>query len=165
MILGSKKAEIDALLGKPVMSKNLLGLPGEKAWAYTLGDFSVIVGFLHETARYLAVKRRNGPGNSFSPAELGGVLALNAPASQWTLEKPDSPAKKVADPKRKTKIEVEPTTYFSFVEKDPKNKEKVLREIRGWMPGSKPHAFFYLPSIEGGQPLLVSEWAVDQKLG
>jgi len=165
MLLGSSKAELDRLLGKPVMARTMLGLPGEKAWSYTWGDFEIVVGFLNDIARYSAVKRRRGPNSPFTPAELAGILALNAPASLWSIEIPEAPVRKATEPRRKSKIEESPTAYFSLVEKDPKVKDKVLREIRGWMPGTKPYAFFYLPAYEAQPPLLVSEWGVNQALG
>jgi len=165
MLLGSTKAELDRLLGKPVMARNVLGLPGEKAWSYARGDFEIIVGFLNGVARYCAVKRRRGPNTALTAAELGGALALNAPASLWTIETPDVPVKKMQEPRRKTKIETPPASYFTYVEKDPKVKDKVLHEIHGWMPGGKPYAFFTLPTLDGQPPLLVSEWGVHQTLG
>ena len=165
MLLGSTKAELDRLLGKPVMARNVLGLPGEKSWSYAQGDFEIVVGFLNDIARYTAVKRRRGPNTQLSPAELAGVLSLNAPASLWTVETPETPKKPSAPARRKTATEPRVPTYFSHVEKDPKVKEKVIREVRGWMPGGKPYAFFYLPALDGQPPLLVSEWGVDQALG
>ncbi len=165
MLLGSTKAELDRLLGKPVMAQNVLALPGEKACSYPWGDFEVVVGFLNDLARYNAVKRRRGPNTPLSPAELAGALALNAPASLWSVEVPEVPVKKSPEPRRKTKVEEKPAAYFSYVEKDPKVKEKVVRELRGWMPGNQPYAFFYQPSFDGQPPLLVSEWGVHQALG
>lgn len=164
MLLGSKKSAIDALFGKPLMAKSLFGLPGEKAWAYPWGDFEIVVGFLNDLARYTAVKRRRGPNTPLSPAELSGALALDAPASLWTVETPETPTKKTADPRRKSRIEPRPTTYLSYVEKDGKAKDRILREIRGWMPGTEPYVFSYLPSLDGQPPLLVSEWGVAQAL-
>lgn len=164
MLLGSPKADLDKLFGKPVMARNILGLPGEKAGTYSWGDFEIIVGFLNDLARYVAVKRRRGPNSPLTPAELAGALSLHAPASTWTIEIPDAPAKKTPEPRRRTKIETPPTTYLSYVEKDPKAKDKVVREIRGWMPGNKPFAFFYLPALEGKPPVLASEWGVNQAL-
>lgn len=165
MLVGSTKAELDRLLGKPVMARTVLGLPGEKAWSYPWGDFEIVVGFLNELARYNAVKRRRGPNTPLSPAELAGALALNAPASLWSMEVPEAPAKKTPEPRRKMKVEEPPTTYFSYVEKDPRVKEKMLRELQGWMPGNQPYAFFYQPALDGQPPLLVSEWGVNQALG
>jgi len=165
MLLGSTKAELDRLLGKPVMGRNVIGLPGEKAWSYARGDFEILVGFLNDVARYNAVKRRRGPNTALTSSELGGALALNAPSSLWTIETPDVPLKKAPEPRRKTKTESLPASSFTYVEKDPKVKDKVLREIHGWMPGGKPYAFFYLPTLDGQPPLLVSEWGVHQTLG
>lgn len=164
MLLGSSKAELDRLLGKPVMARNVVGLPGEKAYLYRQGDFDIIVGFLRDVARYQAVVRTRGPQRALSPAELAGALALNAPASLWTTEIPSAPAKKTTPSRRKSQIEAPPTTYFSYVEADPKVKGKVVRELRGWMPGTSPYAFFYLPAMDGEPPLLVSEWGVQQAL-
>lgn len=165
MLLGSSKASLDKLFGKPVMARSVLGLPGEKVWSYPWGDFEVVVGFLNDIGRYAAVKKRRGPNTALTPAELSGALALNAPASLWTLEVPDAPAKKTPEPRRKPRIDEAPTTYFSHVEKDPKSKDKVLSEIRGWMPGNKPYAFFFQPALDGQPPVLVSEWGVNQALG
>lgn len=165
MLLGSSKTDVDLLLGKPVLAHNVLGLAGEKAWTYAQGDFAITVGYLNDIARYCAMKRRRGPGTEFTPAELAGVLAFNAPASLWTLEVPEAPKKPAAPPRRKPATETRPTTYLSHVEKDPKVKDRVLREIRGWMPGGKPYAFFFLPALEGQPPILASEWGVHQALG
>ncbi len=165
MLLGSTKTEIDRLLGKSVMAPSVLGLRGEKAWSYTQGDFEIVIGFLNDLARYSAVKRRRGPNTEFSPPELAGALSLNAPASLWTVETPEAPKKPAAQPRRKAATEPRFPSYFSYVEKDPKLKEKVIREVRGWMPGGKPYAFFFLPALNGELPLLVSEWGVAQALG
>lgn len=165
MILGSTKTALDRLLGKPVMTRTVFGLPGEKAWSYAWGDFDIVVGYLNDLARYMAVKRRRGPNTEFTPAELAGVLALNAPASQWTVDIPDAVKKPATPPRRKPATTGLPSQYFSHAEKDPKIKDKVLREIRGWMPGGKPYAFFYEPAQDGQPPLLVSEWGVHQAIG
>ena len=165
MLLGSTKSDLDATFGKPVIAPRLFDLPGEKTWKYPWGDFELVAGFLGTTCRYLAVKRRRGPDTSLTPAELAGALALNGPAALWTQEVPDAPAKKPVEPRRKPKIEPAPTTYLSLVERDPKVKDTVLREIRGWMPGAEPYAFFYLPALTGHPPLLVSEWGVHRALG
>lgn len=165
MLLGSKKPEIDRLLGKPVMARNIFGLPGEKAFRYRQGDFDVVVGYLGEFARYCATVRRSGPLKELSSSELAIVLSLNAPAALWTVEVPEASAKTSA--KGKTAKTTPPlrTTYLRYVERDPKVKEKILCELLGWMPARKAYAFFCLPAKEGQPPLLASEWAVNQALG
>lgn len=165
MLLGSSKSEVDRLLGRPVMARSVLGLKGEKAWAYGQGDFEILVGYLNDIARYCAMKRRRGPNTELTPAELAGALAFNAPASLWTIEIPDAPKKPATPPRRKPATESHPTSYLAYVERDPKAKDRVLREIRGWMPGGKPYAFFFLPALDGQPPILPSEWGVRQALG
>jgi len=169
MLLGSKKSEVDRLLGKPVMAPNLLGLnlAGEKAFRYGLGDFDILVGFFGDMARYMAVLRDGGPRVALSPSELSSALALNAPATLWTIEQadPPPPAKPVKGKKPPVKlIPKGATTYLSFAERDPKIKEAVTREIFGFAPGDAPYAFFYLPVLQGQPPVLPSEWTVNQKL-
>jgi len=165
MLLGSTKAELDRLLGKPVMARNIFGLPGEKAFSYSQGDFRVVVGFLHNIARYAAVVRDGGPNTNFTPAELAGALALNAPASLWTIEVPDAPKKAPPATRRKSATPPVPTSYLKYDEPSTKKKGPVETEIYGWMPGNEPYAFFYLPHLEGQPPLLASEWGVHQALG
>lgn len=167
MLLGSTKADLDTLLGKPTLARNVLGLnaSGEKAYAYAQGDFEILTGFLHGIARYCAVLRRRGPNQELTPVELAAALALNAPASLWTQDAPASPKKTASAPRRKPATEPRLTTYFTYVERDPKNKDRVLREIRGWMHDGKPYAFFHLAALDGQPPLLVSEWGVHQALG
>lgn len=165
MLLGSTKAELDKLLGKPVMARNVFGRPGEKAFSYSQGDFRVVVGFLHDIARYVAVLRDGGPNTSFSPAELAGALSLNAPASLWTIDVPDAPKKAPPPSRRKSATPPRPTTYLTYVEPSTKKSDPVGTEIHGWMPGKEPYVFFYLPQLEGQPPLLVSEWGVQQALG
>jgi hypothetical protein len=165
MILGSTKTEVDRLLGRPTLGRGLTGAPGEKTWAYAQGDFEILVGYLNAIARTMAVVRRRGPNTPLTAAELSGALALNAPASLWALEVPDAPAKKTPEPRRKPRIATSPTTYLSYVEKDPKAKDRVLREVRGWMPGTEPYVFFFLPSLDGQPPVLPSEWGVQQAIG
>ncbi len=165
MLLGSTKSEIDRLLGKPLMARNIFGLVGEKAFKYRQGDFDIVVGFLNEIARYCATVRRNGPLKELSSSELAIVLSLNAPASLWTIEAPETPAKTTAKGKAVKSTQPVRTTYLRYVERDPKVKEKVLCEIHGWMPARKAYAFFCLPALDGQPPLLASEWAVNQSLG
>lgn len=165
MLLGSTKTELDRLLGKPVMARNLFSLPGEKAFSYPQGDFRVVVGFLQDLARYAAVVRDGGPNKSFTPAELAGALALNAPASLWTIETPDAPKKAAPATRRKSATPPEPTSYFTYVEPSTKKNSPVQTEIHGWMPSGEPYAFFYLPHLDDQPPLLVSEWGVHQGLG
>lgn len=165
MLLGSTKAELDRLLGKPVMARNLFGLPGEKAYSYPQGDFRVVVGFLHDLARYAAVVRDGGPDTSLTPAELAGALALNAPASLWAIEVPDAPKKPAPATRRKPATSPRPTSYLRYVEPSTKKNGPVETEIHGWMPGNEPYVFFYLPHLAGQPPLLASEWGVHQGLG
>jgi hypothetical protein len=165
MILGSPKDTLDQLLGRPILGRTLTGTPGEKTWTYPQGDFDLTVGFVNDLARTMAAVRRRGPSAPLTAAELAGVLALNGPSSQWTLEIAAAPAKKGPEPRRKSRTAERPTTYLSLVEKDPKTKDRVLREIQGWMPGGEPYAFFFLPALDGQPPVLVSEWGVHQALG
>jgi hypothetical protein len=165
MLLGSKKPEIDGLLGKPIMARNIFGLSGEKAFRYRQGDFDVVVGYLNEFARYCATVRRSGPLKELSSSELAIVLSLNAPATLWTVEVPEASAKTSAKGKAVKTTPPLRTTYLRYVERDPKVKEKILCELLGWMPARKAYAFFCLPAKEGQPPLLASEWAVNQALG
>jgi hypothetical protein len=165
MLLGSTKPEIDRFLGKPLMARNIFGLAGEKAFKYRQGDFDVVVGYLNDLARYCAAVRRSGPLKEPSPSELSIVLALNAPAALWTIQVAEAPVKTPAKGKAIKATQPLRTTYLSYVERDPKVKDKVLREIQGWMPARKAYSFFCLPAIEGQPPLLASEWAVNQALG
>ena len=165
MLLGSTKPETDRFLGKPVMARNIFGLPGEKAFKYRQGDFDVVVGFLNDLARYCASVRRSGPLKELSPPELSMVLSLNAPAALWSLEVSAAPAKITSKGKSTRGTQPLRTTYLRYVERDPNIKEKVVCEIVGWMPARKAYAFFCLPALEGQAPLLATEWAVNQALG
>ncbi len=172
MILGTKKAEVDRLLGNPVLSTNILGLnhSGEKAFSYPQGAFEIIVGYINDMARYMALVRKRGPMVALTPSELSAALTLNAPAAMWTLETSAVPAPKRADSKSKAtpakiKAGAGPTTYLSYTERDPKIKDRVTKELFGWVPAASPYAFFYQPNLEGQLPLVPSEWAVEQKLG
>lgn len=170
MLLGSNKSEVDRLLGKPVMARNVLGLgpTGEKAYLYPQGDFDVLVGFFGDIARYMAVSRKKGPQVALSPAEVSSALALNAPAALWTIEQADPPPPAKAVKGKKTPVKIfpkGPTAYFAYAERDPKIKDTVTREIFGFAPANAPYAFFYLPVLANHPPILPSEWGVDQKLG
>jgi hypothetical protein len=79
MLLRATKPETDRFLGKPLMARNIFGLPGEKAFKYRQGDFDVVVGFLNDIARYCASVRRSGPLKEFSSPEL-------SLSSRWTLQ-------------------------------------------------------------------------------
>jgi len=143
-------------------------MPGDKAYQYGLGDFRLVVGYFDGLARYMAAHRARGPLVPLSPAELAAVLALNAPASQWEITLEEEPARKSGKSKKDSRRSAKgnpPTRYFTHVEKDPKEKNKVIREIFGWMPGDEPYAFFYLPSLGGSTPILPSEWGVQAALG
>jgi hypothetical protein len=173
VILGSTKEEVDRLLGKPVMEPNILGLnhAGEKTFAHPQGPFDVLVGYFDGIARTMAVIRRRGPLTPLAPSEISAALALNAPASTWKIERVPAPPKPSASAAKKTKKTTAkssrggPATYFSHIERDPKIKDRVTREMFGFMPGGAPWAFFYLPVVDGGMPLIPGEWAVAQKLG
>jgi hypothetical protein len=169
MLLTSTKSEIDRLLGKPVMGRNIFGLAGERAFKYRQGDFDIVVGFLNDVARYCASVRRSGPLKELSPSELAIVLSLNAPAALWTVEMAEAPAR-TARTTAKGKAAAKTTqplrtTYLRYVERDPKIKDKIIFEIQGWMPARKAYAFFCLPAMDGQPPLLASEWAVNQGVG
>ncbi len=160
-ILGSAKQSVDALLGHPVMARSLLGMTadGEKAYAYPQAGEDIIVGFLDDVARYLAVVRRKGPKTGFSPAEMASILALNGPQSAWKSERTDTktaPASKAKSVKKSSSPE-EPTTYFSL------NADG--RELVGWQPGGKPFVFFLLPSHPNQPHLLLNEWLVERAIG
>jgi hypothetical protein len=173
MVLGSNKASVDVRLGKPVMAQNVLGMThaGEKAWLYRHGAFDILVGFFHDIARYLVVRRTSGPQLPLAPSELAAALALNAPASQWVIEQgalPEPPKTAAAARKKKTPAKINPggpTTYFTYVETNPKDKNSVTRELFGFMPADEAFAFFSLPVLDDQPPLISSEWAVKQKLG
>lgn len=175
MMLGSTKAEVDRLLGTPLMAKNLLGLThaGEKAYRYRQGSFDVVVGFLGGIARYMAVVRARGPQVPLSPSELSAALALNAPASEWVMEASPTPPKKTASSTSASKSSKSAvkggrpvsSVYLSHIERDPKAKDRVLREMFGWASASSPYAFFHLPALSGQPPVLPDEWAVHQALG
>lgn len=170
MILGARKPAIDKMLGRPAMAGNLLDLTsaGEKASLYSMGPFELIVGYFGEVARYMAIRRRQGPRSRLTPTEMAAALSLNAPAALWTSqpgEAPQTPAKSTTKKTASTKAGPKsPTTYFSYVERDPKVKEKVTTELLGWQPAEGPYAFFYLPALDGAPPIIPAEWAVHQKL-
>lgn len=167
MLLGSPKSEMDRQLGKPVFAPNLLGIPGEKTYGYSLGAFEIQVGFVNDIARTMAVVRRQGPNTALTPAERSSALALNAPAASWTSE--TAPPAKVPASKSKTAskkgLTKPPTTYFSHSPRDPKTKEILTPELFGWAPGDKPFAFFHLPVLENQPPILPDEWSIRQRLG
>ena len=165
MLLGSTKPEIDRFLGKPLMARNVFGLTGEKAFKYRQGDFDVVVGFLNDLARYCASVRRSGPLKELSRSELSIVLSLNAPASLWSVEVSEAPARAALKGRSTKSIQPLRTTYLRYVERDPNIPGKVLCEIVGWMPPRKAYAFFCLPARDGQPPLLATEWAVNQALG
>jgi len=144
------------------MARSLLGkaASGEKAYAYSQAGDDIIVGFLGDVARYLAVVRKSGPKAGFSPAETSSILALNAPASKWKSEKsalrPTTPAKGSKTPRKTISPEV-PSTYYSLSD--------ASRDIVGWQPGDKPFLFFLLPSFPGQPHLLLNEWQVARSIG
>lgn len=144
------------------MARGLLGqtASGEKAYAYSQAGDDIIVGFLGDVARYLAVVRKSGPKARFSPAETASILALNAPAAKWKSEKwesrPATPVKGSKTP-RKTISPETPSTYFSLSDKG--------RDIVGWQPGDKPFLFFLLPAFPGQPHLLLNEWQVASAIG
>ena len=69
-----------------MIGRSLLGVPGEEVWAWKVGDFDLLVSFLGDTARAMAVKRNGGPKTALSPSEISAVLALNAPAALWSIQ-------------------------------------------------------------------------------
>ncbi len=158
-VLGSNKQAVDALLGKPVMARALLGMTaqGEKAYAYSQSGNEIIVGFFDDIARYLAVTRTKGPLTGFSPAEISSILALNAPADRWISEKPDRPASsaKTSKAAKPPKSASSPTSFF-LPGKD--------GGIVGWQPGDEPFVFFLQPSYPNQPHLLLNEWQVRRAL-
>jgi len=134
------------------MAPSVLGMTprGEKAYSYSHGADTIVVGFFDNVARYLAVTRNHGPKGGFSPAEMASILALNAPSSQWKRETADQPASPKTS-KRPAAIQPAPSNYYSF--SDPKLKIEIL----GWEPGGKPFTFFFIPAWPGQQPILLNE--------
>lgn len=167
MLLGSGKAEVESALGKSSIARSLLDMPDEKVSAHRVGPFDVTVSYIGGLARAMAVRRSTGPQTPLAFPELSAALAINAPAALWEIksfgpaEKTKTASKAASAPRAVSP----PTTYFSFAERDPKNKEKVGAEIFGWMPGDKSYAFFFLPALAGQPHVLASEWAVRGKLG
>lgn len=159
-ILGSSKADVDKILGRPVMARGLLGMTaqGEKAYAYNQGGDALVVGYFSDVARYLAVIRSSGPKVPFSPAETASILALNGSPSLWESEQaaPKTPAaaKKVV---KKSVSPARPSTYFSL----PHSRGDIV----GWQPGDKPFLFFLLPAYPGHPHLLLNEWLVARAIG
>ena len=159
MLLGSSKAEVDALLGRPVMADSVLDMTsrGEKTYSYAQGADNIIVGFFDNVARYMAVTRSRAPKNGFSPAEMASILSLNAPSSEWKKETADeSSGSKTA--KRQTNNPQPPSNYYSF------NDPKLKFEIIGWEPGGRPFTFFFTPSWTGQMPIVLDEWQVAKAL-
>ncbi|MCX7869447.1 MAG: hypothetical protein N2322_05785, partial [Terrimicrobiaceae bacterium] len=168
MILGASKEDLEARLGRGVMGRALLDMPGERAWAWRVGDFDLVVSFLDGMARAMAVKRRGGPMAPLSPSELSAILALNGPAALWSVHneapEPPAPARGAKARPSRTLNAKGPDRHFTLVEKDPKAKDRVHREIFGFSPGGAPFAFFYLPVAGGAPPVLPSEAAIIGKL-
>ena len=160
-MLGANKQAVDALLGKPVMTRGLLGMTaqGEKAYTYPQSGNDIIVGFFDDIARYLAVVRTKGPKTGFSPAEISSILALNGPPGLWKSEKQagDAPTAKASKTAKKTSSRNAPSTYFSLPGND--------RGILGWQPGDKPFVFFLQPSHPNQPHLLLNEWQVGRAIG
>lgn len=161
VVLGSSKQVVDALLGKPVMARGLLGMTaqGEKAYTYPQAGNDIIVGFFDDAARYLAVIRTKGPKTEFSPAEMSSILALNGPVGSWKSEQSQAPAPagKSSKPTKKSVPAEIPSTYFTLSDKD--------RQILGWQPGGKPFVFFLQPSYPGQPHILLNEWQVERAIG
>ncbi|MEI6070202.1 MAG: hypothetical protein WCS31_00300 [Verrucomicrobiae bacterium] len=159
-VLGSSKASVDALLGRPVMARSLLGMTaqGEKAYSYSQAGDDIVVGFFDDVARYLAVIRKSGSKPGFSPAEMASILALNGAPADWKSEKSEDPAQaKTTKVPKKTISPAQPATYFSFSDKD--------RDVIGWQPGDKPFVFFLLPSYPGQPHILLNEWQIARAIG
>ena len=160
VLLGANKASVEALLGRPVMARSLLGMTaqGEKACAYPQAGDDVIVGFFDDVARYLAVVRKRGPRTGFSPAEMASILALNGAPADWKAEKPVRTQAKTSQAAKKTAPpDQNPTTYFSLSGND--------RHVIGWQPGDKPFVFFLLPAYPGQPHLLLNEWQIARAIG
>ena len=130
---------------------------GEKAYSYSQAGDDIVVGFFGDVARYLAVIRRIGPKSGFSPAEVSSALALNGPASRWTVEKA-VPAQqpKPAKNARRTISPETPGVYYSL--------ESEGRLFLGWQPGDRPFLFFLLPTYPGQPHLLLNEWHVSRAI-
>ncbi|MFA7345487.1 MAG: hypothetical protein WC003_14395 [Terrimicrobiaceae bacterium] len=161
-VLGSDKQTVDALLGRPVMTRGLLGMTaqGEKAYAYPQAGDEIVVGFFDGIARYLAAIRTKGPKTGYSPAEMSSILALNGAPDLWKSEQPEAGAPNAGKPSKtakKTASAQLPATYFSLSDKD--------RHILGWQPGNKPFAFFLLPSHPNQPHILLNEWQVERAIG
>lgn len=135
---------------------------------WSLGDFDLTISFVDGMARAMAVKRRRGPMSALSPAELASILALNAPASLWTIQSATpvpSPTSKSARTRPSRRInEKGPHQYFSYAEREAKAKDRITQEIFGFSPGGAPFAFFYLPVVGDGPPVLPSEASLIGKL-
>lgn len=168
MILGASKEQVESRLGRPQLGRSLLDMPGEKAWSWRVGDFEMTVSFLDGIARAMAVRRRSGPHTALTPAELAGVLALNAPAALWTIQaEPQAPTPSSKSSKARGPVKINakgPSRYFTLAERDSKSKDRVVREIFGFSPAGAPFAFFYLPAAGDAVPVLPSEAAVIGKL-
>ena len=160
-VLGANQQAVDALLGKPVMTRGLLGMTaqGEKTYAYPQSGNDIIVGFFDDIARYLAVVRTKGPKTAFSPAEISSILALNGSPGSWKSERSAiaAPAGKTSKPARKSVPAEIPSTYFTLSDKD--------RQILGWQPGDKPFVFFLQPTYPGQPHILLNEWQVGRAIG
>jgi hypothetical protein len=166
MILGRSKTEVDRLLGRGALARNIVGLDGEKSYGHAVGDFEFVVGYLDGVARYWAAKRRRGPLVPFTSSEMASLLALEAPAGLWKTEERGgpAPAARTTKPVRRQSARP-PSLSFLLTERDPKIKDRIVREVLGFAPGGAPYAFFFLPVTEGGRPMLVTEWAVQKALG
>lgn len=164
MLLGSTKADVDKLLGRPVMARSVFGMTqrGEKTYGYPQPADNIIVGFFDDVARYMAVVRNKGPHTAFSPAEISSLLVLNAPPENWKRETADQrPAPKTAKATKKAISPAPPSFYYSSVQKD---KTRTI-DILGWQPGASPFFLFFLPAWPGQPPLILSEWQVEKALG
>jgi len=162
-LLGSSKQAVDFLLGKPVMARGLLGLTarGEKAYAYTQAADDIIVGFFDDVARYMAVVRRRGPLKPYSAVETQSLLALNGPASAWTIETQEPPPVPARRGKAPARISTTPAldTFFIY------NAANAPFEMLGWQPGGKAIAFFFAPAWPSQLPIVLSEWQVLKAIG
>ena len=158
VVLGSSKRTVDAMLGSPVMARDLLGMSaqGEKAYSYPQAGDDIVVGFFDDVARYLAVIRSKGPKTGFSPGEMSSILALNGPPDSWKSEQVTASAT-VAKPAKKPAPAAQPSTYYSLSDKD--------RQIIGWQPGDKPFVFFLLPTYPNQPHILLNEWQVERAIG
>lgn len=164
MLLGSSKADVDKLLGRPVMARAVFGMTqrGEKAYAYPQPADNIVVGFFDDVARYMAVVRNKGPHSAFSPAEVASLLALNAPQESWKREVADPrPAPKTAKTAKKVVSPTPPSVYYFSTGKD---KSRGI-DILGWQPGGSPFLIFLLPAWPGQPPLILNEWQAEKSLG